>query len=261
MYSCPTLFGIGSVLCTVVCMASCAKSENHLSHPEQVKWGYEAENGPEVWGRLSPEYLLCSEGACQSPIDIANPTRANLPDITIDYQPTTLTICNNGHTIEAAYPEGSWIEVDDARFQLLQFHFHAPSEHTVASKSFDMEMHLVHASDDGELAVIGALIARGKENAAFNPIWAHLPTTPAPAKTIESVEFNADELLPSARHTYRYEGSLTTPPCSEGVKWFVLKSPIEMSEAQIAAFRAIIDNNNRPVQPLNGRELLEDISD
>ena len=261
MNSCPMLFGIGSVMCALVCMSSCAKSENRLSHPEHVKWGYEAENGPAVWGRLSPEYLLCSEGTHQSPIDIANPIRANLSGITINYQPAILTIRNNGHTIEVTYPKGSWLEVDGDRFQLLQFHFHAPSEHAVAGNSFDMEMHLVHTSDDGTLAVVGALIRRGRENTAFNPIWAHLPTVSGQAKSVESVTFNADELLPSARHTYRYEGSLTTPPCSEGVKWFVLKSPIEMSEAQIAAFKAIIDNNNRPVQPLNGRELLEEVSD
>ena len=170
MDSCPMLFGIGSVMCALVCMSSCATSENRQSHPEHVKWGYEAENGPAVWGRLSPEYLLCSEGTHQSPIDIANPIRANLPGITINYQPAILNIQNNGHTIEVTYPKGSWLEVGGTRYQLLQFHFHAPSEHTVTGKSFDMEMHLVHASDDGTLAVVGALIRRGRENAAFNPI-------------------------------------------------------------------------------------------
>ena len=259
MDSFPMLLGIGSVLCVLVCLTSCAKSKHPPSHPERGKWGYDAENGPDVWGRLTPEYILCAEGECQSPIDIVNAAPANLSSIAMNYQPTTLTIRNNGHTIEIAYPQGSWLEVDGVRYQLLQFHFHAPSEHTVAGKSFDMEMHLVHASGDGTLAVVGALIGSGKENTAFNPIWAHLPATPGQAQSIADVNFNADELLPSARQAYRYEGSLTTPPCSEGVKWFVLKSPIEMSEAQIAAFKAIIDNNNRPIQPLNGRELVADI--
>ena len=252
----PPLFGMGSVLCVCMCMVSCAKSENHVSHPEHVKWGYGAENGPAVWGRLCSEYSLCSDGIGQSPIDIVNPKRSNIPGIELNYQPTILTIRNNGHTIEVAYPKGSWLEADGVRYQLIQFHFHAPSEHRVAGHSFDMEMHLVHASDDGALAVVGVLIANGKENAAFNSIWAHLPTTPGQSQSVASATFNADELLPRARNVYRYEGSLTTPPCSEGVKWFVLQSPIEMSKEQIATFKAIIDNNSRPVQPLNGRELL-----
>ena len=261
MESYPMLLGIGTVLCVLVCMTSCAKSEHPPAHPERVKWSYGAENGPDVWGRLTPEYILCAEGASQSPIDIVNPAPANLSSIAMNYQPTILTIRNNGHTIEVAYPKGSWLKVDDVHYQLLQFHFHAPSEHTVAGKSFDMEMHLVHASEDGTLAVVGALIESGQENAAFNPVWTHLPSTPGHAQRVPSVTFNADELLPSARHAYRYEGSLTTPPCSEGVKWFVLKSPLEMSEAQISAFKAIIDNNNRPVQPLNERKLLMDIDE
>ena len=225
---------------------------------EAICWGYKAENGPEVWGQLSPEYGLCSVGIHQSPIDIVNPTPAVLPSITFNYQPTSLNIHNTGNTIQVVYPEGSWIEVDGTEYDLLQFHFHAPSEHKVAGQPFDMEMHLVHKSEDGTLAVVGVFIKSGCENSEFISIWHHIPPLPGEPQHIESVTFNAVELLPSQKHAYRYKGSLTTPPCSEGVKWFVLTTPIEMSHSQIAAFKAILCGNNRPVQPLNGRELLVD---
>ena len=236
------------------------KIEKVIPHTEGTHWGYEAENGPDVWGQLSPEYRLCSAGIHQSPIDIVNPTPVELPDLVFNYQPTALNIHNTGHTIQVTYPEGSWIEVNGTRYQLLQFHFHAPSEHTVESQPFDIEMHLVHESKEGTLAVIGVLIESGRENSEFSPIWHHLPSTPGAPKHIEDVIFNAIDLLPGTRNTYRYNGSLTTPPCSEDVKWFVLTTPLEMSESQIAAFKAILDGNNRPVQPLNGRELLVDIN-
>ncbi len=239
-----------------IIMNSRANSENVPPRTENVEWGYEAENEPEVWGRLSPEFVLCAEGTHQSPIDLANPKAAKLPAVIFNYRPTALSIRNNGHTIEAGFSAENWIEVGGARYELLQFHFHAPGEHTVAGKSFDMEMHLVHQDENGTLSVIGVLIEQGAENAAFAPLWYHLPAVPGAAHSSEAVTINAEDLLPGARHAYRYDGSLTTPPCSEGVKWFVLTTPVELSEAQIAAFRAIIHGNNRPTQSLGRRELL-----
>ena len=244
--------------CVLMCITGCEKVRDVLTDTEKVKWGYETENGPEVWGQLSPEYALCAEGTHQSPIDIVNPTPAELPALVFNYQPAVLNIHNTGHTIEVAYPSGSWIEVDGTRYQLLQFHFHAPSEHTVGGQPFDMEMHLVHKSEAGTLAVVGVLIESGLDNVGFTSIWHQLPSVPGESQRIEGLIFNAIDLLPGTRNTYRYDGSLTTPPCSEEVKWFVLTTPIEMSEAQISAFKAIIHNNNRPVQPLNGRKLLVD---
>ena len=239
-------------------MSSHANSENAPPRTENVEWGYEAGNGPDVWGRLSPEFILCAEGRHQSPIDLANPTEAKLPAVVFNYRPAVLDIRNNGHTIEVASSAKSWIEVGEARYELLQFHFHAPGEHTVAGKSFDMEMHLVHQDENGTLAVVGVLIEQGDENAAYEPLWAHLPGTPGAAQRHENVTINAEDLLPASRRTCRYDGSLTTPPCSEGVRWLVLTTPVELSAAQIAAFRAIIHGNNRPVQPLGERELLVD---
>lgn len=239
-------------------MSCYTKTKKVTQHIEQARWGYEAENGPNVWGQLSPEYGLCSAGIHQSPIDIVNPTPAKLSPITFNYQSTSLNVHNTGNTIEVAYSKGSWIEIDETKYHLLQFHFHAPSEHTVAGNLYDMEMHLVHESENGVLAVIGVLIKSGSINTAFTPFWHDLLSVSGESEQINEVILNAFDLLPSTKHTYRYNGSLTTPPCSEGVKWFVLTTPIEMSQSQIGAFKAIFSGNNRPVQPLNGRELLVD---
>ena len=192
---------------------NCNKTEKKVNeHTRPVCWGYEAENGPGVWGQLSPEYRFCSAGIHQSPIDIVNPTPAKLRPITFNYQPTSLNIRNTGRTIEIAYPAGSWIAVDGRKYHLLQFHFHAPSEHKVVGNLYDMEMHLVHKSADGTLAVIGVLIESGHLNTAFTPFWHYLPSAPGESEQIKEVILNASDLLPSPKHTYRYIGSLTTPP-------------------------------------------------
>lgn len=261
------------ISCTHIPMNYHKKAKQVVQHTGAVSWGYEAENGPDVWAQLSPEYFLCAEGRHQSPIDLVNPTPAKLPPIPYDYRPTSMNVRNTGHTIEVACPEGNWIEVDDTRYQLLQFHFHAPSEHTVAGKPFDIEMHLVHKSEDGALAVVGLLIESGRHKFVFDPIWSHLPAVPGETQHIKNVTEDGslivdprfmfspndqvEDVAPSLfGDYYRYDGSLTTPPCSEGVKWIVLTTPIEMSETQIAAFKAISHDNNRPVQPLNERKLL-----
>ena len=181
-----------------------------------------------------------------------------LPAIDFNYQPISLNIGNTGNTIEVVYPKGSWIEVNETKYHLLQFHFHAPSEHAVVGNLYDMEMHFVHKSENDSLAVIAVLIENGRYNTAFDPIWRYLPSVAGESEQIAGVVFNAIDLLPRTRHTYRYDGSLTIPPCSEGVKWFVMTTPIEIAQSQIAAFKAVMHGNNRPVQPLNGRELLVD---
>ena len=266
-----------SIMCILMCITSCGKTQSGPSHTEKLEWGYEPENGSDVWAELSPEYILCAEGKHQSPIDLVNPTSVKLLPIPYYYDnPTSMDIRHTGHTIEVSYPEGNWIEVDGTRYELLQFHFHAPSEHTVAGKPFEMEVHFVHKSEEGNLAVVGLLIESGDQNFAFDPVWEYLPTVPGEAQRVENVTEDGsliadprfmfspndvvEDITPSYfGNFYRYDGSLTTPPCSESVKWIVLTTPIEMSEAQIAAFKAIIHDNNRPVQPLNGRELLTDV--
>ena len=238
---------------------ACCESEDSSSVSNKAAWGYGAENGPAVWGRLSADYALCAEGSRQSPIDLRNPTPANLPAITFNYRPTPLKVHNNGHTIEVASNGENWLKVGNERYSLAQYHFHAPSEHTVDGRSFDMEMHLVHRNEEGALAVIGVLIERGSRHIPLDRVWAHLPQAVGEMERIEGVSVNPVDLLPPDRRAYRYDGSLTTPPCSQDVSWYVIATPIEVSDAQIAAFEAIVHKNNRPVQALNGREVFIDI--
>ncbi len=253
------------VLFTAVMLAvfsgSCSRSgDDQMSDNKEVKWGYEADNGPAVWAQLSEDYRLCAEGRRQSPIDLADASPKRSPGVTFNYISSPLTVVNNGHTVQVNYSEGSSMEVEGARYELLQFHFHSPSEHTLSGESLEMEMHLVHQNaDSGELAVVGALVRRGSENAALAPVWENIPAEAGEPRRVDGASINAEDLLPSERLFYRYDGSLTTPPCSEGVKWFVLTTPIEMSAAQIETFRSVINGNNRPVQPLNERELCVDV--
>jgi carbonic anhydrase len=230
-----------------------------------VHWGYGEDDGPAVWGSLSPAWQVCAEGRTQSPVDLAVADEKEPGDAAFGYPPASLEIVrrehavdvlNNGHTIQVNYAEGNTIEIGGTSFALVQYHFHAPSEHTVAGRHFPMEMHLVHKSAQGELAVVGVLIEEGVHNTAFEPVWKHLPDEPGKRNHVERVAVDVGELLPADRRTYRYPGSLTTPPCSEGVRWLVFVEPLAVSKEQIAAFRAIVHDNNRPVQSLEGRKVL-----
>jgi carbonic anhydrase len=221
-------------------------------------WGYEGEHGPDHWGELREEYVACAEGVEQSPVDVPALAPVNAADIMFNYQPVDLKIENNGHTVEVSYEEGgSSMEIDGKTYNLLQFHYHALSEHTLDGNHTDGEMHLVHKSDDGEVAVVGVMLKRGAENAAFAPVWDNMPAEETEFETIDGVTVNAADLLPADQSYYRYNGSFTTPPCTEGVKWFVMSNLVELSDAQMVAFEAIYDHNYRPVQPLNARTLLE----
>ncbi len=229
-------------------------SETKSSGHETPRWGYSGKIGPEHWADLSPDWAIARNGKRQSPIDISRPIEKKPTSVEFNYQPTRVNIINNGHSIQVNCDKGSSITVDGKAFQLEQFHFHAPSEHTVEGKSFDMELHLVHKSAEGELAVVGVLINSGKANKAYRRVWKHLPNKPGEEQHFQD-RVNAVELLPVARAYYTYSGSLTTPPCSEGVKWLLLSTPVELSARQVAAFNDIYSGNNRPVQPLYGRKV------
>lgn len=230
-------------------------------------WHYEGDTGPAHWGTLAPEFSACGEGRSQSPIDITKPERRATPEARLSLAPADLRIVhhehladgiNNGHTIQVNYAGADALALGDASFPLAQYHFHAPSEHTVDGSHFPMEMHLVHKAADGALAVVAVFIREGGHNKAFDPIWSNLPARKGVETHYPAVKVDVDALLPAARTTYRYDGSLTTPPCSEGVKWLVMSTPIELSREQIGEFTDIISGNNRPLQPLNGRVVLTD---
>ena len=237
---------------------------------ENPHWDYGQEHGPAQWGGLSPKFAACGEGRSQSPIDLAVSAPTPLPDPVVAHDPAALRIVhhehkadvvNTGHSIQVDYPDADSLTVGPDAFALLQYHFHSPSEHTVQGRHAPVEMHLVHKSADGRLAVVGVLIEEGAANPAFEPIWANLPAQKGVESHLDHVKVDVDDLLPRDRGTWRYDGSLTTPPCSEGVKWFVLTKPITLSAEQIAKLRAVLQANNRPVQPLNDRVVVADRMD
>lgn len=223
----------------------------------QEDWGYDGENGPENWAELSPSFAACGEGSSQSPIDIADATGTSLIPIEFAYEEVPMAIFNNGHTIEVEYEEGSSIVYNEKEYDVLQFHFHQPSEHTIDGQSFPMELHIVHANEAGNLAVVGVMLAEGEaENVAYSTMFNNLPVEEGEPDEETDIMINVMDLLPENTDTYfTYEGSLTTPPCTEIVRWLVLAEPVTLSAEQIAAFGEIYSNNARPVQPLNTRDL------
>ncbi len=216
-------------------------------------WDYLGENGPQYWANLAPEFALCSTGQNQSPIDIRRVYSGAEPRIQFNYRPSKLHVVNNGHTIQVNTDPGSFIRIDDRTFELQQFHFHTPSEHTVNGQAYDMEIHFVHKSAEGALAVVGVFMKRGAVNEGLQEVWEHLPGLPGEERSYQTVLVNAADLLPSAQAYYLYSGSLTTPPCSEGVRWNVMLAPVEISDAQVASFKRLFPLNARPVQPLRER--------
>jgi carbonic anhydrase len=250
-------YGLAAAACPVcagVVGTSLARAEgSHGAH-----WSYDGEGAPDHWGSLSTDFKACDLGLEQTPIDIRGATRAELAGVVPSFGPMPLKILNNGHTIQANCEPGSRTIINGEPFDLLQFHFHHPSEHLLSGKAFDLELHFVHKSAAGRLAVLGVFIQPGAENAALAPIWAAMPKEAGDEKAA-GVTIAPGDLLPADRGFFRYHGSLTTPPCSEGVLWTVFKSPIEASPAQIRQFAELFPVNARPPQPLNQRFLLESL--
>ncbi|MFC1684179.1 carbonic anhydrase [Pseudomonadota bacterium] len=220
-------------------------------------WGYSGDAGPANWGKLKEEYALCGRGRNQSPINIADSVEAQLPEIKISYDATPLKALNNGHTIQANYGPGSSIEVDGIQFDLLQFHFHSPSENVFNGENFPMEAHFVHKDKDGNLAVIGVMFKEGANNPVVDLVWNNLPTEINKMNALDSTWFNGVDMLPAKHDYYRFSGSLTTPPCSEGVRWLVMKEPVEISKAQVDKFLSIIGENARPLQGMHARRIMK----
>ncbi len=222
-----------------------------------AKWGYDADSGPAKWGGLSAEFRACSLGKRQAPLDLTDAVKTKIKPLTIAYQKMPVTIENNGYTIQVTASAGSRAHIGDTFYDLIEFHFHHPSEHLLAGKRFDLECHFMHRSAIGEIAVIGVLIKPGKANRSLEPIWQAMPSETGPSKAVSGITVDTAALLPKKRRFYRYMGSLTTPPCDEDVLWTVFEKPVEASPEQIRRFAALFPDNARPVQPLNGRFLLE----
>lgn len=226
--------------------------------PEAVHahWSYEGSAGPDGWGEMNPEFAKCATGKRQSPIDIRDGIRVSLDPVQFDYKPSAFRVIDNGHTVQVNVAQGNSIEVLGRRYDLLQFHFHRPSEERIDGKQFDMVVHMVHKDIDGRLAVVAVLLERGTAQPIVQTVWNNLPLEKGeevPAKPM--LDLNA--LLPAQRGYFTYMGSLTTPPCSEGVLWMVMKNPVPVSTEQIAIFSRLYPMNARPIQAASGRLIKE----
>lgn len=232
---------------------ACAWSNN--PHPH---WAYSGHHdGPARWARLDPTFEACAAGTHQSPINIAQTVRAELAPLDFRYGHVAPTLVNNGHTVQVNVPPGQWLQVGDERYELLQLHFHTPSEESVGGKRASMVAHFVHRSDQGQLGVVAVLLQPGRHaHRSYAPLFEHLPRT-GESITVQGLELDLGQLLPERRSYYAYEGSLTTPPCTEGVKWHVLKQPVLLAPQQIKAFRRLFNANARPIQSARGRVVLE----
>ena len=224
-----------------------------------TQWGYDGDTGPVFWGALAADYTLCADGSAQSPIDIRDASALNLIDIEFHYSETANHIVNNGHTIQVDVAAGSHIVYNGIRYDLLQFHFHSPSEHTIDGEAAPMEVHFVHRDpNSGALAVVGIMLTESQShNEAYAAVFDAMPAEAGEPQAM-SPPLALDAFLPHTRAYYTYQGSLTTPPCSEIVRWLLLDTPVELSAEQIAAFTGLYDGNARPVQPLGKRDLLHD---
>ncbi len=219
-------------------------------------WEYKGHHGAPYWAELDEAFQQCTLGHKQSPIDIRQTVKADLPKLEFHYGKVTPTIWNNGHTVQVNVPAGNTLNVGGQSYELLQFHFHLPSEEAIKGKHYPMVAHFVHKNAAGQLGVVGVLIQSGKSDGALAPVFAHLPR-PGEKITVDDLTLDLSALLPTSLGYYSFEGSLTTPPCSEGVSWMVLKQPTSLPPSQIAAFRKLIGSNARPVQPQNDRTVQE----
>ena len=223
-------------------------------------WSYGGETGIDFWGELKPEFQTCSSGQAQSPINIeGSGFSLDVGSLDLNYQDTPLAIVNNGRTIRIDYQPGSSLTLDNRTYELAQFHFHQPSEHLISGQAAAMEAHFVHRDRaTGDLVVLAVLMQEGSTSTALKSIWQRIPKSDSQAEKVADLTINALQLLPeNSKQYYRYQGSLTTPPCSEIVTWLVLKQPISVSKSQLASFQKVIGNNARPVQALNKRPLRE----
>ena len=259
------------LISSIIILNACTQ-ENTTVAPEPeltpqshvVHWGYEGAEGPPNWADLDNNFSACRDGTEQSPIDLTNATtvvestierRLGQTVLTGVQRATVMDIVDNGHTIQVTNDVPLSLELDGDVFELVQYHFHAPSEHTVDGKHAPLEAHFVHKSADGNLAVIGILVEEGSHDPMWEPVLSQLPDGPNDKRHIENLNLDMNELRPLPKRYYRYEGSLTTPPCTEGVHWIVMAGQRQISAEQMAAITSHLHKNNRPVQPLGARSL------
>jgi carbonic anhydrase len=236
-------------------MLEFAQTEPAVQHAH-IHWDYEGEGAPDKWASLDPKNQTCATGERQSPIDIREGIKVDLEAIRFNYRPSTFRINDNGHTVQVELGENA-ISLTGKTYELVQFHFHRPSEEKVNGERFDMVVHLVHKSDEGKLAVVAVLLKEGNENPFIQTLWNNMPLERNQPVSPPSTTVDLNSLLPTSRNYYTYMGSLTTPPCTEGVLWLVMKEPVQVSRDQINIFSRLYRNNARPIQPANNRLIKE----
>jgi len=246
----------------ILALAGCALAlTSSLSQAQwRTPWSYDGDKGPDHWGALDPAYAACESGKTQSPIAISNAHKASLPALRFAYKSGPLTIINNGYTaVRVDYPpgNGNFLIVGGKRYELTQFHFHHPSEETIDGKRADMVLHLMHQGDGGKVVGVAVMLKQGHPNPAIEQLWKYMPATAGKDHLIPDVSINPQQLTPAQTGYYTYEGSVSAPPCDEGVTWYVMKTPMEISAHEIAKFAALYPHDVRPLQPLNGRVVRE----
>lgn len=242
---------ISIFIVVVVALMLSGNSEEKGAH-----WEYNEDLGPKEWANLDEKYRMCEEGLNQSPINITDVIPAKLNPLTFEGSAKATTFENNGHTVQVNFTSANSLAIENQKYYLKQIHFHTPSENQIDGNSYPMEAHLVHANSAGSLAVVGVLFEIGEDNIVLNKLLRNLPENAGDKHRLKSEVLGYD-ILPSNQDYYRFNGSLTTPPCSEGVKWFVLKTPVGISRSQLADFDAVMPTNNRPLQDINARTILD----
>ena len=238
--------------------AACCVVGGTLAYAQGASWAYAGANGPAKWGKLDKAYAACASGELQAPIDIpdADARKGDLAPILFNYKASPLRIVDDGHTIQMNYAPDSWITVAGKRYQLASIDFHKPGEMKVSGKTYDMSAHLVHKDKDGKVAIVAVLFDQGVENPTIKTLWTYLPLNRGKESVVDGVSVNASGLLPQAKEYYSFAGSLSAPPCTENVAWYVLRTPVHLSTEQIARFTKAYPMNARPVQPVNGRDIV-----
>ncbi|CAA6808186.1 MAG: Carbonic anhydrase (EC [uncultured Sulfurovum sp.] len=249
-------------LATLLLTSSCFATEHTITsntETHEKDWGYTSDVSPSHWSELNKKFKICSEGKSQSPIDIVPSSHLNLPPLELDYESKSQNVIDNGHTVQVNVAEGSTFTIGDETYELKQFHFHTPSENNINHKSFPLEAHFVHATKDGKLAVIAVMFEEAKDiNAVISKIWSKFPLKTGEKTELILTTEEIQALMPNHKEYYKFIGSLTTPPCSEEVRWHVLKKPLSISKEQVKQFFNIYGHsNNRPIQAVNKRNILE----
>jgi len=239
--------------------AAAMAGHERSAHGADPHWSYEGDTGPQAWGKLKPDFSVCAIGKRQSPINIEDNATLQGPaePLQFHYQASGASVVNNGHTIQVDMLGENFITVRGSNYKLVQMHFHHPSEERVNFKSFAMVAHLVHKNADGQLAVVAVLLEPGAANPVINTVWTYMPLDAGDRVRMPAELLDPSGLLPQDQRYYQFLGSLTTPPCTEGVLWMVLKTPSAISREQIKLFSQLFPNNARPVQPLNNRPVRE----